>query len=79
MTSSRKAQLTESKAFEMSSLRKRLGMLRRRRSFMRFWTCKKLSWMNHFCTKALWHLDTSEGRIGASLLARSLEKIFERL
>ena len=35
--------------------------------------------MHHFCTKALWHLETSDGSKGARRLANSLEKILEML
>lgn len=63
----------------MSSLRNKLGVLDWWSSLARFCTNRKLSWMHLFLMKALWLLEIMLSRIGACLLAMSLEKIFVRL
>jgi hypothetical protein len=58
MTSSRKAQETESNAFEMPNLRSKQGCLCWWRNRVICYTSIKLSWMNRFLMKVDWFGDT---------------------
>lgn len=79
IVSSRKTQLTESKALEMSSLMKRDGRLDFCRAFITLYTHTKFSWIHLFLMKAFWHLETSSFSLRASRSARILVMILAML
>lgn len=82
-TASKTAQNTESKAFVMSSLSRRLGVPRRCRNLAVCWTRRTLSWIHRPRIKALWFGEIMESNLGARPLARilviKLPKLWTRL
>jgi hypothetical protein len=82
-TSNRNDQDTESKSFEISNLSKMWAYFFLCRDFTICCTNKKLSWIFLPLTKALWFVETKDGKKGASRLAiiliTNLAKLWMRL